>query len=243
MAKKQRGSEREPIGPRRHASFGGRERHFRIRWASVERIAGGRQPQVNKAARRLRPRRAGELDRDGEGVEETFTSAKPTRSRLAAETDLIIGLTACSAEMSYNYRSQAIEYEAASRMRMSKLTAVVFMTARIAWLYGALCLCVLPACTRPRTDIVATLSEDVGGYDLVRTTENAAFVGHVCVANPKHSDEIAARVIQQLSTQQFTTITVDVYSAAEPIARFVRDGARERRESLQVGSNPCANYR
>jgi hypothetical protein len=126
---------------------------------------------------------------------------------------------------------------------MSRLASLVFATTRHVGLFGFVYLSVVPACTRPRTDIVATLSEDVGPYELIRRTVNTAFVGHVCVANPKHSDEIAARVIQQLSTQQFTTITIDVYSAGGPIARFIRDRAQERRERLQADSNPCANYR
>jgi hypothetical protein len=126
---------------------------------------------------------------------------------------------------------------------MSRLAALVLVATRHFGLFGFVCLGILPACTRPRTDIVATLSEDVGPYELIRTTVNTAFDGHVCVADPKHSDEIAARIIQQLSNQQFTTITIDVYSARGPIARFLRDRGEERREGLQVNSNPCANFR
>ena len=129
-----------------------------------------------------------------------------------------------------------------ARRSICRLTALVISgpSARKAWLYGSLYFGVLSACTRPRTDIVATLTEDVGRYELVRTEVGTALVGHICVANPKHSDEIVARVIQQLSGQQFTAITVDVYSPREPIGRFVRGGGQDRLESLHARSNPCA---
>lgn len=47
---------------------------------------------------------------------------EPPRSRpgdsitFRAETDLIVGLTACSAEMSNNYRFKAIEYESSRQV-------------------------------------------------------------------------------------------------------------------------------
>ena len=115
------------------------------------------------------------------------------------------------------------------------------LSTRIAWLVVVFALAA-PACTRPTTDIVATVTEDVGDFQLTRTELNAnAFAGRLCVADPRHSDEIVARVIQQLTYQQFTRITLDVYSATRPVARYVRSGGEARREELQPAPNPCAD--
>jgi len=106
-------------------------------------------------------------------------------------------------------------------------------------------LCVAAGCSRPLTDIVATNTEDVGDFDVVRRTMGEEFAGQVCVARGADPGTIAARIVMQLQQHNFAAITLDLFprSAAGPIdvARIVwtpkggQQPAVQRREPV----NPC----
>ena len=49
------------------------------------------------------------------------------------------------------------------------------------------------ACRQPKTDIIATDTEDVGPYQVAMTVDGRDLTGRVCVANARHADEIARR--------------------------------------------------
>jgi hypothetical protein len=103
----------------------------------------------------------------------------------------------------------------------------------------ALWTAVSTGCTRPRTDIVAATTEDVGAYDLQARITDQGLVATVCVANARSTDEIITRIVQQLANHNYASMTFDVYSADRAIARYVWTRAGQRREGTAEPRNPC----
>jgi len=68
----------------------------------------------------------------------------------------------------------------------------------------------MASCGRPHTDIVATTTEDVGYYQVVKASSDRSLTATVCVAEPSHADTIAQRIVQQLANHNFESITLDL---------------------------------
>src|SRR3954469_16808765 len=98
------------------------------------------------------------------------------------------------------------------------------------------------ACGQPRTDIIATSTEDVGDFTTRLTLNGDTLSGSVCVANTRASDEIVRRLLQQLTNHDYVSITFDVYSVDGPVGRYVRTRSQTRREALSSNTNPCRTF-
>src|SRR3954468_18795652 len=89
----------------------------------------------------------------------------------------------------------------------------------------------LAGCRRPRTDIVATTTEDVGHFEVQSRVTNAGLTGRVCVEKPASTDEVVGRIVQQLANHNYSTISLDVYSPERPVARYVWTRSGQRQEA------------
>jgi hypothetical protein len=99
----------------------------------------------------------------------------------------------------------------------------------------------LVACGKPRTDIVATVTEDVGTFYVRSSDSGGRFVGQVCVDQKRHADEIVTRILQQLANHNYQTITLDVYSGGATLGRYVWTPGGAERQSSPSNDNPCGN--
>jgi len=78
------------------------------------------------------------------------------------------------------------------------------------------------ACAPPDTDIVATNTEAVGEYDVLAARDGDALHAAVCLTRPKRASRVADRVLQQLMSRGYRTITLDMYAApGRPVQRVV----------------------
>jgi hypothetical protein len=98
----------------------------------------------------------------------------------------------------------------------------------------------LPACGRPRTDIVAITTEDVGPFDMQAQMTDSGLAGHVCLEEPRSSGEVVARIVQQLANHNYPAITLDVYSPQRPVARYLWTRSGQRQDPLGSSANPCS---
>jgi len=105
--------------------------------------------------------------------------------------------------------------------------------------------CVAAGCSPPLTDIVATNTEDVGDFDVVRRTMGEEFAGQVCVARGADPGTVATRIVMQLQQHNYDAITLDVFprAAAGPIdvARIVwtPKGGQQPAVHRTEPANPC----
>lgn len=78
------------------------------------------------------------------------------------------------------------------------------------------------SCSWPDTDIVSTSTEGVGGYDVTATREANTLRASVCLSDPAHAGAVADRVLAQLMSRGYQSITVDMYAAPQtPVQRVV----------------------
>src|SRR5689334_17986546 len=77
-------------------------------------------------------------------------------------------------------------------------------------------------CAPPDTDIVATNTERVGDYSVAAARDGDTLHANVCVGAPGNATDIANRVLQQLMSRGYRTITLDMYAPPQrPIQRVV----------------------
>jgi hypothetical protein len=77
-------------------------------------------------------------------------------------------------------------------------------------------------CAPPDTDIVATNTEQVGDYYVVATHDGDTLHANVCIAVPRNASDVANRVLQQLMSRGYRTITLDMYAPTQrPVQRVV----------------------
>jgi hypothetical protein len=101
------------------------------------------------------------------------------------------------------------------------------------------CVLVAAACSFPTNDIVSTTTEDVGPYKVISAAADDSLTARVCVASPNHADQVVQKIVQQLKSHEYAMVTLDVYAARGPIARYVWTGQGERRQGLSDEGNPC----
>lgn len=80
----------------------------------------------------------------------------------------------------------------------------------------------LVGCAPPDTDIVATNTEQVGDYSVGGARAGDTLHANVCIGVPGHANDIANRVLQQLMSRGYRTITLDLYAPPQrPLQRVV----------------------
>jgi hypothetical protein len=78
------------------------------------------------------------------------------------------------------------------------------------------------ACAPPDTDIVDTNTERVGDYSVVAERDGDALHANICVGDPPRADAVAHRVLHQLMSRGYHTITLDMYAPPQrPVRRVV----------------------
>lgn len=77
------------------------------------------------------------------------------------------------------------------------------------------------ACAPPDTDIVDTNTERVGDYSVVAERDGDALQANVCVGEPARTDAVAHRVLHQLMSRGYHTITLDVYAPPQRAVRRI----------------------
>ena len=78
------------------------------------------------------------------------------------------------------------------------------------------------ACAPPETDIVDTNTERVGDYSVVAARDGDALHANVCVAVPANASSVAHRIVHQLMSRGYRTITLDLYAPPQrPVRRVV----------------------
>ena len=78
------------------------------------------------------------------------------------------------------------------------------------------------ACAPPDTDIVDTNTERVGDYSVVAERDGDALHANVCIGDPPRADLVAHRVLDQLMSRGYHTITLDLYAPPQrPVQRVV----------------------
>src|SRR3954451_18858432 len=78
------------------------------------------------------------------------------------------------------------------------------------------------ACAPPDTDIVATNTEAVGDYSVVAARDGDTLHANVCVSVPARANEVAHRVLHQLMSRGYRSITLDIYERPQqPVQRVV----------------------
>ena len=91
----------------------------------------------------------------------------------------------------------------------------------------------LSACAPPDTDIVATNTERVGDYSVAAARDRDTLHANVCIGIPGNASDIANRILQQLMSRGYRTITLDVYTPSQrPVQRVVWTPDRRTNESL-----------
>jgi hypothetical protein len=97
------------------------------------------------------------------------------------------------------------------------------------------------ACGSPKTDITSTNTEGTGDYDVVNAAAGDSFAADVCVANPGRVDEIAERLVHQLVSHGYRTITLNFYGPTGPVGRVEWSPAESRRlpDVQPTHSVPC----
>jgi hypothetical protein len=77
-------------------------------------------------------------------------------------------------------------------------------------------------CAPPDTDIVATNTERVGDYSVVAARDGDTLHANVCVGVAANAGDIAHRVLHQLMSRGYRTITLDLYTPPQrPVQRVV----------------------
>ena len=78
------------------------------------------------------------------------------------------------------------------------------------------------ACAPPDTDIVDTNTERVGDYSVVAQRDGDALHANVCIGDAPRADAVAHRVLHQLMSRGYQTITLDMYAPPQrPVQRVV----------------------
>jgi hypothetical protein len=101
------------------------------------------------------------------------------------------------------------------------------------------------ACGYPMTDITATNTERTGDYSVVNAAAGESLVADVCVANAARTDAVAERLVQQLVSHGFRTITLNFYDAHGAVGRVEWSPAQTRRvgdaapSQTSGGTTPC----
>jgi len=77
-------------------------------------------------------------------------------------------------------------------------------------------------CAPPDTDIVDTNTERVGDYSVAATRDGDTLHANVCVGAPARVNEVEHRVLHQLMSRGYCSITLDVYAPPQrPVHRVV----------------------
>lgn len=97
----------------------------------------------------------------------------------------------------------------------------------------------IAGCGTPRTDIVATTTEDVGEFHVQSSDSGGQLVGQVCIEKRQHADEIVGRIIQQLANHHYRSITLDVFSKEQPLGRYVWTPGGLQQSTSTSTPNPC----
>ncbi len=101
------------------------------------------------------------------------------------------------------------------------------------------------ACSPPVTDIVATVSEDVGAFDLAGATrEGDTFRAFLCVEHGSESDTIANRVLLQLRNKGYQRIELAVTptdGSDASRAVWTPSGGVQMDAGRAAGENPCTS--
>lgn len=98
------------------------------------------------------------------------------------------------------------------RSDKSLLRVVVFAVATAA----------ASGCAQPDTDIVDTNTERTGDYSVVAERDGDVLHANVCIGDAPHADDVAHRVLNQLMSRGYHTITLDMYAPPQrPVRRVV----------------------
>ena len=102
--------------------------------------------------------------------------------------------------------------------------------------------CLGAGCSPPQTDIVATVSEDVGPFDIADArAEGDQLSARVCVANADAAEKVVDRVLLQLRNKGYQRIELDVIAEGGERQLVVWTPAgRQAQPSTAGGDNPCA---
>ena len=103
------------------------------------------------------------------------------------------------------------------------------------------------ACSSPPTDIVATSTEAIGEYHVTEAHRNERLVMRACVADGADTDQIAARIVQQLVNHGYSGIELELIGraaegggAAVTKVTWSRTQGRRVEGHSRAAANPCA---
>ena len=101
------------------------------------------------------------------------------------------------------------------------------------------------ACSRPNTDIVATVSEDVGAWDVLNAqAQGPTLTADVCMERAGSADDVSERLLMQLRAKGFQQIDLTMYGrdGKETQVRKVRwtpTSGKQMQQGAAAGQSPC----
>jgi hypothetical protein len=110
---------------------------------------------------------------------------------------------------------------------------------------GAALLAVTAGCSRPRTDIVATVSEDVGHWDMVNAQEQGQrLTADVCMERAGSAAEVSERLLMQLRKKSYDQVELTMYGRdgqdvqVQKVSWTAASG-KQMQQGGAASQNPC----
>jgi hypothetical protein len=120
------------------------------------------------------------------------------------------------------------------------------MPRTVQFLCGSTLLAVTVACSPPTTDILATVSEDVGAWDVLNAqAQGPTLTADVCMDRAGSADDVSERLLMQLRAKGFQQIDLTMYGrdGKETQVRKVRwtpTSGKQMQQGSATGDSPCA---
>ncbi len=103
------------------------------------------------------------------------------------------------------------------------------------------------ACSPPMTDIVATVSEDVGHWDVINAhTQDRTLTADLCLARASSADAVSERVLMQLRSRGLERVDLTMYGRegrevkSQKVSWTLASG-KQLQEASTSGQNPCGD--